>query len=181
MIRKFETKTAMFAPKYALLGTCWSCWLIWCPFDWVVGGCGAQAVSRKTPIYLCIHEVWYLLMIQKSSVVPQSLMVLFMKFMCILVVYELVPPFSPPGLIWDPEAPFSDASIGKRGALETIFIVAKLWQTLLKVLRTQRFLASTESIRICRSFIWQGNVSINFCHGVWQPSLHNTTSPHVKF
>ena len=27
------------------------CWLIWCPFGGLVGGCGARAVSRKTPIY----------------------------------------------------------------------------------------------------------------------------------
>ena len=25
--------------------------LIWCPISWLVGGCGARAVSRKTPIY----------------------------------------------------------------------------------------------------------------------------------
>ena len=27
------------------------CWLIWCPFGGLVGGCGMRAVSRKTPIY----------------------------------------------------------------------------------------------------------------------------------
>ena len=27
------------------------CWLIWCPVDGLAGCCGAQAVSRKTPIY----------------------------------------------------------------------------------------------------------------------------------
>ena len=27
------------------------CWLIWCPVDGLAGGCGAGAVSRKTPIY----------------------------------------------------------------------------------------------------------------------------------
>ena len=34
-------------------GTFWArpCRLIWCPVGWLVGGCGARAVSRKTPIY----------------------------------------------------------------------------------------------------------------------------------
>ena len=27
------------------------CWLIWCPVGELIGGCGARAVSRKTPIY----------------------------------------------------------------------------------------------------------------------------------
>ena len=30
------------------------CWLIWCPVGGLVGGCGARAVSRKTPIYFII-------------------------------------------------------------------------------------------------------------------------------
>ena len=29
----------------------WPCRLIWCPVYGSVGGCGARAVSRKTPIY----------------------------------------------------------------------------------------------------------------------------------
>ena len=32
-------------------GWSWPCRLIWCPVGWLVGGCGPQAVSRKTPIY----------------------------------------------------------------------------------------------------------------------------------
>ena len=34
-------------------GTFWArpCRLIWCPVGWLVSGCGARAVSRKTPIY----------------------------------------------------------------------------------------------------------------------------------
>ena len=32
-------------------------WLIWCPIGWLVGGCGARALSRKTHIYFNeIHE-----------------------------------------------------------------------------------------------------------------------------
>ena len=30
------------------------CRLIWCPVGGLVGGCGARAVSRKTPIYFMI-------------------------------------------------------------------------------------------------------------------------------
>ena len=30
------------------------CWLIRCPVDGLAGGCGARAVSRKTPIYFII-------------------------------------------------------------------------------------------------------------------------------
>ena len=47
-------KTAKFCPKYAFLGTYRPCRLIWWPVGWLVGGCGAQAVSRKTPIYFLI-------------------------------------------------------------------------------------------------------------------------------
>ena len=27
------------------------CWFTWCPVGWLVDGCGARAVSRKTPIH----------------------------------------------------------------------------------------------------------------------------------
>ena len=47
----FCPQTAKFCPKYAFLGTYRPCWFIWCPVGWLVGGCGTQAVSRKTPIY----------------------------------------------------------------------------------------------------------------------------------
>ena len=32
------------------------CWLIWCPVGGLVGGCGARAVSRKTPIFFIGFE-----------------------------------------------------------------------------------------------------------------------------
>ena len=51
MIRMFDPKTAIFAPKYAFFGTYRPYRLIWCPVGWLVGGCGAWAVSRKTPVY----------------------------------------------------------------------------------------------------------------------------------
>ena len=38
-------------PNLAQIGISEHCWLIWCPVDGSVGGCGARAVSRKTPIY----------------------------------------------------------------------------------------------------------------------------------
>ena len=44
-------KTAIFDPEYAFLSTYRPSWLIWCRFGWLNGGCGARAVSRKTPIY----------------------------------------------------------------------------------------------------------------------------------
>ena len=54
IIWMFGPKTAIFAPKYAFLGTYRPCRLIWCPVGWLVGGCGAQAVSRTTPFYFII-------------------------------------------------------------------------------------------------------------------------------
>ena len=33
------------------------CWLIWCPVGGLVGGCGARAVSRKTPIYFIFSQL----------------------------------------------------------------------------------------------------------------------------
>ena len=44
--------TSSFGPKLAFL-VIWArpCWLIWCPISGLDGGCGARAVSRKTPIY----------------------------------------------------------------------------------------------------------------------------------
>ena len=35
------------------------CWFIWCPVGGLVGGCGARAVSRKTPIYFIISSVLF--------------------------------------------------------------------------------------------------------------------------
>ena len=51
VIMMFGPKTAIFAPKYAFFGTYRPCWLIWYPAGWLVGSCGAGAVSRKTPIH----------------------------------------------------------------------------------------------------------------------------------
>ena len=52
----------IFAPKRQNLAQTWHFWLIWarpcrffrCPVGGSVGGCGARAVSRKTPIYFII-------------------------------------------------------------------------------------------------------------------------------
>ena len=64
-IRFFGPKTAKFGPKYAFLvifcprttkfGIFVHCRLIWCPVGGLVGGCGARAVSCKTPIYFIIR------------------------------------------------------------------------------------------------------------------------------
>ena len=50
-IRIFCPKTTKFGPKFAFLVIFVHCWLIWCPVGGLAGGCGALAVSRKTPIY----------------------------------------------------------------------------------------------------------------------------------
>ena len=47
-------KKGFFAQKdpiWPKIGISHHCWLIWCPVGGLVGGYGAQAVSRKTPIY----------------------------------------------------------------------------------------------------------------------------------
>ena len=52
-------KKGFFAQKRPNLAQNWDFWLIWarpcrlirCPVGGSVGGCGARAVSRKTPIY----------------------------------------------------------------------------------------------------------------------------------
>ena len=43
-------KTTIFGPRLAFL-VIWArpCWLIWCSIGGLDGGCGAQALSRKTP------------------------------------------------------------------------------------------------------------------------------------
>merc|ERR1712012_1134502 len=50
---------AQKSPNLAQNWHFWSIWarpcrLIWCPVGWSVGGCGARAVSRKTPIYFIL-------------------------------------------------------------------------------------------------------------------------------
>ena len=55
-------KKGFFAQKQPNLAQNWHFWSIWtrpcrliqCPVGWSVGGCGARAVSRKTPIYFMV-------------------------------------------------------------------------------------------------------------------------------
>ena len=49
--KDFLPKNDPILPK---IGIFVHCWLIWCPVDWLAVGCGARAVSRKTPIYFSI-------------------------------------------------------------------------------------------------------------------------------
>ena len=57
--RIFCPKTTKFGPKLAVLvnlgqamqAYSMPCWLV----GWLVGGCGARAVSRKTPIYFILY------------------------------------------------------------------------------------------------------------------------------
>ena len=69
-IRIFGRKTAKFGPKYAILVILGQIWHFW-PISsnarpknnankvpsGLVGGCGARAVSRKTPIYFIVVVV----------------------------------------------------------------------------------------------------------------------------
>ena len=53
-------KKGFFAQKRPNLAQSWHFWSIWarliqCPVDGSVGGCGARAVSRKTPIYFIVY------------------------------------------------------------------------------------------------------------------------------
>ena len=73
--RIFCPKTTKFGPKLAF----WSIWarpcrLFRCPVGGSVGGCGARAVSRKTPIYFIyiIHRRYLAQVLQTS----------FLSFLC---------------------------------------------------------------------------------------------------
>ena len=46
----------IFCPKMTKFGIFVHCRLIWCPVGRLVGGCGARAVSRKTPIYFILFR-----------------------------------------------------------------------------------------------------------------------------
>ena len=58
----FSSKKGFFAQKRPNLAQNWHFWSIWarpcrlnqCPVGGSVGGCGARAVSRKTPIYFIV-------------------------------------------------------------------------------------------------------------------------------
>ena len=60
IIRMFGPKAAIFAPRYALLGTCRACRLIWCPVGWLVGGCISQGcISQDTDLlYLALLHIF---------------------------------------------------------------------------------------------------------------------------
>ena len=56
--RIFCPKTTKFGPKLAfLVDMGLPCRFFRCPVGWSVGGCGARAVSRKTPIYFIQYNV----------------------------------------------------------------------------------------------------------------------------
>ena len=60
--RIFSPKTTKFGPKLAFLvnlGRAMQAYSM--PCCWSVGGCGARAVSRKTPIYFIVNKIWPLL------------------------------------------------------------------------------------------------------------------------
>ena len=47
------------------------CWLIWCPVDGLAGGCGARAVSRKTPIYFIYLCILYIFLGSLHCIAPK--------------------------------------------------------------------------------------------------------------
>ena len=49
-------KKRFFCSKTTKFGIPDHWWLIWCPVDGLAGGCGARAVSRKTPIYFIFYN-----------------------------------------------------------------------------------------------------------------------------
>ena len=51
-------KKDFFAIKRPNLAQNWHFWSIMCPVGEPVGGCGARAVSRKTPIYFMNMNIW---------------------------------------------------------------------------------------------------------------------------
>ena len=56
--RIFCPKTTKFGPNFGIFV---HCWLIWFPVGGLVGGCGAWAVSRKTPIYFIIIIIFIII------------------------------------------------------------------------------------------------------------------------
>ena len=74
-------KKGFFAPKRPNLAQNWHFWSIWarpcrlirCPVGGSVGGCGARAVSRKTPIYfIFIPTGWGMIDEQHTAVKLQE-------------------------------------------------------------------------------------------------------------
>ena len=69
-IRIFCPRTTKFGPKLAFLFITGQALLaLLVPFGGLVGGCGARAVSRKTPIYFIInyHLTSFSVLISSSS------------------------------------------------------------------------------------------------------------------
>ena len=58
IVRMFCPKTAIFAPKYAILGTFRPCWLIWYPVGWLV------AVPRGLLYQQSVYLVYYISIFQ---------------------------------------------------------------------------------------------------------------------
>ena len=49
--KEFHDPVGRFDPPLQKPANFFVIWLIWYTVGWLVGGCGARAVSRKTPIY----------------------------------------------------------------------------------------------------------------------------------
>ena len=88
-------KKRFFAPKRPNLAQNWHFWsfcargcrLIWCPVGGLVSGCGARAVSRKTPIYFILAtsvNITFLLFLHHRTVSWQTFEIVLSwhKFTC---------------------------------------------------------------------------------------------------
>ena len=77
-------KIGFFAQNRPILARNWNfcsywarpCWLIWFPVGELVGGCGARAVSRKTPILYRLTLTWKKYLTSASSNLDPGQMVL---------------------------------------------------------------------------------------------------------
>ena len=88
-------KKGFFAQKQPNLAQNWHFWSIWarpcrliqCPVGGSVGGCGARAVSRKTPIYFISYMMlpwWLKIPTQSKFVDVVFMMVLILKFLTLM-------------------------------------------------------------------------------------------------
>ena len=57
-------KKRIFCPKMTKFCIFVHCRLIWCPVGGLACGCGARAVSRKTPIYFMYNAIYIMLLLK---------------------------------------------------------------------------------------------------------------------
>ena len=67
-IRIFCPKTTKFGPKLAFLVILVIC----CPVRGLVGGCGARALSRKTPIYFIQYQYQFMIFLEVKIIIFEN-------------------------------------------------------------------------------------------------------------